>query len=136
MFTRGLRREAPIVRDVALLHGVGERLHVAGAELHVVRGRGRAVGGQRDGGGRRAGGRRDTKRGLLELQERLDVERLARIVLEGLVDDALDLVLRKGLELAAVSDRLAPFRHGQAALRDGEVGLGNRVALIQAAALT
>lgn len=83
-----------------LLHRIDHRLEVAGAERDVVGiGRGR-VGVQGDGGC--AGGLRRPQRGALELQERLDVEVFARVVLQCLVDDRGDLVLGQREQLARI----------------------------------
>jgi hypothetical protein len=46
-----------------------------------------------DGRGRRARSRRDAKRRPLELEVRLDVEVLPRVVAQGTVDDLLDVLL-------------------------------------------
>lgn len=74
VYTRNLRREAPNLRDVPLLHSVDDRFDVPGAERDVV-GHGRGTGGvQVDRRRRRAAGRLDPKLRVLELQKRFDVE--------------------------------------------------------------
>ena len=107
--TRCSRSEAPVLRDVPFLHHVHDRLDVSGAERDVVRHGSGAGGVEVDRSGRRRVRRLGTECSVLELQVCLDVEILPSIVLQGLVDDRRDLVLRERDEFAGVGDRIPSF---------------------------
>jgi hypothetical protein len=88
--------------DVTLPHLVHDRLHVASTHRHVVRGGSGTVGRHGDGRGRRAAGGSHANWGTLELRVSLDVERLASVVLETLVDDRQYIMLGERSQLAGV----------------------------------
>jgi hypothetical protein len=124
-----------IGRDVSLLHRVHDRLDVSGAERHVV-GRGAGAGRvEGDRGGRRARRGARPQRRVLELEEGLDIEVLPGVVLQRLVDDRGDLMLRERDQLAGVGDRIAGLENGELMLHDRESRLRDRGAFVQAPAL-
>ena len=89
-------------RDVALAHVVDDRLDVARAHCDVVGRRGRAVFRHRDRSGAVATRRGCAQFAGIELKERFNVEALASVVLEALVDDLQNVVLSESGKLAGV----------------------------------
>ena len=119
---------AGISRDVAFLHLIDDQLDMPGIQRLRVRRGGCAVRGQGDGG---RGSADNTQRGGVELRGSSSVEPLGGVVLQDLVDDGLDRVLRQVVEFAGVGNRVAGFGDRQGALGDREVGFRHRVGFRQ-----
>jgi len=88
--------------DVPLLHRVHDRLHMAGAERHVVRDGCNAGRVEVDRGCRGAARWLRAQRRIFELEIRLDVEILAGVILQRLVDDGDNLVLGQRQEFSGI----------------------------------
>lgn len=88
--------------DISFLHSVHDRLDVAGAERDVVGHACSRRGVEVDRGGRGAARRFGAERSVFELKVRFNIKILARVVLQRLVDDRGDLMLRQRNELAGV----------------------------------
>lgn len=104
---RGRMRDGDIVvideaGDAALAHVVDHGLDVTSAEGDVVGGCRRSVVRDRHRGRARAAGRGSAELALVEAVEHLDVESLAGVVLQSLVDDLQNVVLGQGSQLAGV----------------------------------